>query len=149
MAYDNVEMILDIPSLGVKMPIVGVPQSGDSWDVTWLGRSAGYLAGSAFPTWAGNTVLTAHVWDANNNPGPFANIKNLRYGDQFEIHAWGQTFTYEVRQNRLWWANKSVSKVFQHEEYDWVTLLTCEIYNPFNGDYFFRRSVRAVLLGVE
>ena len=129
------------------MPIIGVPQSDGTWDVTWLGSNAGYLYGSAFPTWAGNTVLTGHVWDANNAPGPFANLKNLQYGDLVEIHAWGQVYTYEVRNSRLLWSSQ-VSSVFQHEEYDWVTLLTCEFYNPVTGDYLFRRAVQAVLVSV-
>ncbi|MCP4139183.1 MAG: hypothetical protein GY755_02640 [Chloroflexi bacterium] len=60
-AYTDTAMMLEIPKLNVSMPIVGVPQSADGWDVTWLGNSAGYLAGSAFPTWAGNTVITGHV----------------------------------------------------------------------------------------
>jgi len=38
---------------------------------------------------------------------------------------------------------------FQPEEYDWVTLITCEFYNPFTGDYLFRRAVRAVLVDVR
>ena len=73
--------------LGMSMSIVGVPQSDSGWDVTWLGNSAGYLAGSAFPTWAGNTVITGHVWDAFNCPGAFAELKSLGYGDQVQIHA--------------------------------------------------------------
>ncbi len=43
-------MMLDIPSLGVSTPIVGVPINENGWDITWLGGNAGYLAGSAFPT---------------------------------------------------------------------------------------------------
>lgn len=148
-AYTDTAITLEIPQLGLSMPIVGVPQSGDSWDVTWLGDSAGWLNGSAFPTWAGNTVLTGHVWDAWDQPGPFAALKTLRYGDQFTIVAYGQTYTYEVRENKLLWARTGYRQVFQHEEYDWVTLLTCEHYNPFNGDYFFRRAVRAVLVSVK
>ena len=73
----------------------------------------------------------------------------FQYGDQFYIHAFGQTYTYDVRSSRLWWATQSVNNVFQHKEHDWVTLLTCETYNPFNGDYFFRRAVSAVLLSVK
>jgi len=146
--YTDAGMTLVIPSLGVNLPIVGVPLAGESWDVTWLGRSAGWLEGSAFPTWPGNTVLTGHVWDASNLPGPFAGLKNLRYGDRFEIHAYGQTFTYEVRANALlhpW----QVGSAFRHEELDWVTLLTCEDFNPVSADYTYRRAVRAVLVNVE
>jgi len=147
-AYASTDLMLDIPPLDLSMPIVGVPQSGDSWDVTWLGNNAGWLNGSAFPTWSGNTVITAHVWDAWNQPGPFAQLKTLKYGDQFHIHAWGLTHIYEVRENRVFWARTAATDVFRHEEHDWVTLLTCETYNPFNGEYFFRRVVRAVLISV-
>ncbi|MBT7783353.1 MAG: sortase, partial [Anaerolineae bacterium] len=147
-AYTETAMLLEIPKLGVSMLIVGVPQSDSGWDATWLGNSAGYLAGSAFPTWAGNTVITAHVWDAYNNPGIFSDLKTLGYGDQVQIQAWGLTYTYEVRESNLV-TKKNVSTVLQSEEYDWVTLVTCEFYNPFTGDYLFRRAVRAVLVSVK
>jgi LPXTG-site transpeptidase (sortase) family protein len=147
-AYASTEMRLEIPSLAVSIPIVGVPQGGESWDVTWLGNSAGYLAGSAFPTWAGNTVLTGHVWDANNNPGPFSNIKTLQYGDLVQVQAFGMTYTYEVRESRLLFPG-SVDTAMEHEEYDWVTLITCEFFNPFSDSYIFRRMVKAVLVDVS
>ena len=35
-------------------------------------------------------VLTAHVYLANGLPGPFANLNELKYGDQIIIHAYGQ-----------------------------------------------------------
>lgn len=148
-SYANTDLELEIPSLNQKITIVGVPQTDASWDVTWLGNNAGWLNGSAFPTWVGNTVLTGHVWTAYNRPGPFANLKTLKYGDQILIHAFGQTYTYEVRESKTYWAKTAVTKVFQHEELDWVTLVTCETYNPLNGDYFFRRAVRAVLVNVK
>ena len=147
--YENTDIVLEIPSLNVSMPVVSVPFTGEEWDVTWLGNDAGYLTGSAFPTWNGNTVLTGHVWDAQNNPGPFSEIKTLNYGDQIYIHAWGLTYTYEVRQSNLLWPKSGLQKAFQQEDYDWLTLLTCETYNPMNGEYLFRRSVRAVLVDVE
>jgi len=146
--YSSTDLMLEIPSLNVSMPIVGVQQVGAIWDTSWLGYSAGYLAGSVFPTWTGNTMLTGHVWDANNPPGPFAEIKDLRYGDRIEIQAWGSTYTYEVRESQLVWPSR-LSTGFQHEEYDWVTLVTCEFFNPFNDSYLFRRVVRAVLVIVE
>ena len=127
---------------------MGVPQSGDGWDVTWLGNSAGYLAGSAFPTWAGNTVITGHVWDTYNQPGPFADLKALSYGDKIEIKAWGATYVYEVRESKLV-GTKNINAVMQSEKYDWVTLVTCEFYNPLTGNYFLRRMVRAVLVEVK
>ncbi len=146
-AYADTDLILQIPSLDIEMTIVGVPLESGEWDTSWLGLDAGWLEGSAFPTWEGNTILTGHVWDAFNNPGPFAEIKTLKHGDQFTIQAWGNTYVYEVRESKLLFPG-SVDKAFQHEEYDWVTLMTCEFYNPLNGGYFFRRIVRAVLVEV-
>ena len=146
--YSNTNMLLEIPSLNVSMPIVGVPMTENGWDVTWLNRSAGYLAGTAFPTWEGNTVLTGHVWDAVNQPGPFVNIKDLSYGDKVQIEAWGLTYTYEVRESRLVLPDR-VNTVTQHEDYDWVTLVTCEDYEFMRKNYSFRRMVRAVLVDVR
>ena len=147
-AYTDSDLLLSIPNLDVEMEIVGVPLSDGEWDTSWLGQSAGWLEGSAFPTWEGNTILTGHVWDANNNLGPFADLKDLQYGDTIEIVAFGQTYVYEVRESTIVFPGK-VDKVFQHEEYDYLTLLTCEMYNPLSGNYIFRRVVRAVLVEVE
>ncbi|MBT7915004.1 sortase, partial [Candidatus Bathyarchaeota archaeon] len=146
--YSDTAIQLSIPKLNLSMPIVGVPEIPTGWDVTWLGNSAGYLAGSAYPTWAGNTVLTGHVWDPFNNPGPFAQLKTLKYGDRIILLFGEQTYTYEVRDTRIISPN-NVDAVLQHEEYDWVTLVTCESYNTLWGSYDYRRMVRAVLVDVR
>jgi LPXTG-site transpeptidase (sortase) family protein len=125
-----------------------VPLNKGSWDVTWLGDNAGYLEGSAFPTYPGNTVITAHVWDANNNPGPFAGLKTLKYGDTIKINAFGQTYTYEVRENTLI-TSQNKKSLLKPEDYDWLTLLTCESYDPRDQAYLFHRMVRGVLVNVD
>ena len=56
--YDNI--LLEIPALDVQTDIIGVPVSAEGWDLTWLGGQAGWLQGTAFPTWEGNSVLTGH-----------------------------------------------------------------------------------------
>ena len=147
-ALSSSDLTLMIPSLAVEMPIVGIPLENGNWDVSWLGNSAGYLYGTAFPTWQGNTALTGHVWGADNQPGPFYQLKTLHFGDQIQIRAWGMIYTYEVRENQIALPHR-VSTVLQHEEYDWLTLLTCEFYNPFSGNYVFRRVVRAVLVDIS
>jgi LPXTG-site transpeptidase (sortase) family protein len=138
---------LEIPRLGVKMDIVGVPFTESGWDVTWLYRQAGYLNGSAFPTTAGNSVITAHVWDALNRPGPFYGLKDLVYGDKIIIRAWGKVFTYEVQSNtRL--SPRSIAQVMKRETQSWLTLVTCETFDAEKGNYLHRRMVRAVLVSV-
>ncbi|MHB8086712.1 MAG: sortase [Anaerolineaceae bacterium] len=147
-AYKDTTLTLIIPKLDVKVAIVGVPHTDSGWDVSWLGMNAGYLEGTAYPTWAGNTVLTGHVWDAMNQPGPFAKVKDLRYGDQVQIKYGNYLYTYEVREN-MSISPDDIQEAMIHKEKDWVTLLTCEDFNELTGEYSARRIVRAVLVSVK
>lgn len=140
-------MTIEIPTLGIKFPIVGAPITNKTWDLTWLQNNVAYLEGSAYPTTAGNTVLTAHVLDANNNLGPFSDIKGMQIGQMVYIHVNGQTYIYRVQENQKI-LTSSISKVFTHEEDSWITLVTCEDYNAKTGLYTTRRMVRAVLISV-
>lgn len=139
---------LDVPGLRLQTPLVGVPAENGAWDVTWLGNNAGYLMGTAFPTWEGNTVITGHVWNADNQPGIFVDLKTLAYGDEIRIHAWGEIYTYEVTANRRV-SPQTPNVVFEHKEGDWITLFTCEDYGEYWGDYGYRRMVQAVLVDVS
>jgi LPXTG-site transpeptidase (sortase) family protein len=138
---------LEIPRLGETMPIMGVPESGDGWDVTWLGGAAGWLNGTAYPTWAGNTALTAHVYNAEGQAGPFKMLHTLWWGDQIIIHNAGLAYIYEVRSAVT--TTPDNLRVLKHEELDWITLVTCRGYNAVNGGYDWRTVVRAVLVDVK
>jgi LPXTG-site transpeptidase (sortase) family protein len=141
------EMRIEIPTLGINFPIVGVAATEKGWDLTWLKDSVAYLEGSAYPTWSGNTVLTAHVTDAYNNLGPFSDIKGMQAGQKIYIHFNGQVFVYQVQENKKILPSDTAT-VFKHEEYDWITLVTCEDYNAKTKSYKYRRMVRAVLISV-
>lgn len=110
-------------------------------------RGTGYLAGTAYPTHAGNSGITAHAYLADGTPGPFVNLGQLKYGDQIIVHLDGQRYIYEVRENRLF-TPTAVSSVLKHEEYPWLTLITCKTYNETTREYSYRTVVRAVLVSV-
>ncbi len=139
---------LEIPSLKVTSDITGIPQNESGWDVTWLGDATGWLNGSAYPTHKGNSVLAAHVYDSNGQPGPFAKIKDLKYGDVVIIKAFGLQYIYEVREVKTLRPTES-SYVFKHMEETWLTLVTCQDYNEKTGEYASRLAVRAVLVKVK
>ncbi|MBN2117468.1 MAG: isopeptide-forming domain-containing fimbrial protein [Anaerolineales bacterium] len=141
------DLWLEIPRLGIKVNIVGVPFKSKDWNLTWLGSQAGYLAGTAYPTHAGNTGLTAHAYLADGSPGPFVDLGKLSYGDQVIVHMSGQRYIYEVRENRL--VRPNDLSVLKHEEYPWLTLLTCKGYSDSADAYQYRVAVRAVLVKVE
>jgi LPXTG-site transpeptidase (sortase) family protein len=142
------DLWLEIPRLSVQMPIVGVPQANGSWDVSWLGNQAGWLNGTAFPSWAGNSVLTGHVYDSYGNAGPFVHLNLLWWGDKVIVHAWGTQYVFEVRQVTQVEPG-AVSSVIKHEELSWVTLITCRIYDETRDLYKYRVVVRAVLVEVK
>jgi LPXTG-site transpeptidase (sortase) family protein len=138
---------VEIPSLGINLPVVGVPLKNGEWNVSWLGNQAGWLEGSAFPSWSGNSVLTSHVYGSNGLPGPFVNLNKLKYGDKIIIHAYGAKYTYEVRANTV--VEPDDASIFRHEEKAWLTLVTCKEYDAKTNTYKKRVVVRAVLVGVE
>ncbi len=138
---------IEIPSQGVKAGITGVPFENDTWNVTWLYDQVGWLQGTSYPTWAGNTVLTAHAYTADGLPGPFAALKSLKYNDKIIIHYNGMRYTYALRGNFLT-APTNTSWITRHEKLDWITLITCQQYNEKTQSYTYRRVVRAVLVNV-
>jgi len=145
--YASSTLTLKIPSLGVNLPIVGVEFDENGWDVTWLGNNAGYLEGSAYPTWNGNSILTSHVTDPNGKPGPFAYVNELRDGDKVYIHNDGFIYVYEVRESSLI-SPRSIKTLFKSEEDAWLTLVTCENFDEETNTFTRRRMVRAVLISI-
>jgi LPXTG-site transpeptidase (sortase) family protein len=127
---------------------VGIPLTNGKWDVSWLGDQAGWLNGTAFPTWAGNSVLTGHVFDAYGQPGPFVHLNWLWYGDKVIVHAWGGQYVYEVRQVTQVTPD-AISSVIKHEDLTWLTLVTCRGYDQASNSYKYRVAVRAILVEVK
>jgi LPXTG-site transpeptidase (sortase) family protein len=146
LAYASTDLVLEIPSLGLKIPIVGVPKKNGAWNVSWLEDQAGWLQGSAFPSWNGNSWLTGHVYGSNGLPGPFVNLNKLKYGDQIVVHAYGEKYTFAVQTNTI--AEPNDVSALKHEEKAWLTLITCKEYDQKTNTYRKRVVVRAVLTSV-
>ncbi len=142
----NVDMMLEIPSLGVESPIIGIPLYNDVWQTTWLWNEIGYLEGTAFPTSMGNTALSAHAYLPTGEPGPFVDLDQLSWGNLVIIDSGDLLYMYEVRQ-RNFVAPDDLS-VMRRESEDWITLITCYQYDEESGKYLWRTVVRAVLIDI-
>jgi LPXTG-site transpeptidase (sortase) family protein len=138
---------VEIPALGLEAAIVGVPLNEEGWDVTWLWNQVGYLDGTAFPGWDGNSVLTGHVYLPNGLPGPFINLRELSWGDRVIVNGFGLRYVYEVRESGLFAPDDN--RIIRHEENSWLTLVTCHSFDEATGTYRWRRVVRAVLIAIE
>ena len=147
LSYAPTGLELEIPSLGVSVPIVGVPLTAAEWELTWLWNQAGYLEGTAFPTWSGNTALTGHATLPNGMPGPFVDIVNLRWGETLVLKAFGLEYVYQVREVSQ--VRPTDLRVLGHRELDWLTLITCSSYDAEREEYRGRTAVQAVLIDVR
>ncbi|MBN1266135.1 MAG: sortase [Anaerolineales bacterium] len=141
-------MKLEIPALNVNAQIVGVPLEKGEWNLDWLGNNVGYLEGTSFPTWSGNTALTAHNTDVNGEPGLFAELETLRWGQQVIINAYGSRYVYEVRSVDRF-VRPEEADAITHEDLSWLTLITCRGYDDTTDSYRWRVVVRAVLVDVQ
>ena len=140
---------LEIPSQGVKANIVGVPESENAGNIQWLGNNVGWVNGTAFPTWQGNSVLTAHVVNADGLSGPFEKLGQLDYNEQLIVHLYGQSYIYQVRNKRVV-RPTDTDFAFEHlEGNSYLTLVTCYGYDPQTNTYRYRRLIRAELVGVK
>ncbi len=135
---------IEIPTLDVDIPVVGVPYRNGEWDLSWLGNQAGWLEGTAFPSWNGNSVLTGHVYLSSGRPGPFVNLYQLKYGDEIIIHAYGWKYIFAVQTNTV--VEPTDATTMRHEEKPWLTLVTCKEYDEKTGSYKKRLIIRAPLV---
>ena len=93
-------------------------------------------------------MLTAHVYNAFGQPGPFVSLNKMWWNDQIIIHAWGAQYVYAVR--GVTQVNPdALSSVIQHKDLPWVTLVTCRGYDPSSNSYTYRVVVMAVLVDVR
>ncbi|HSJ89061.1 MAG TPA: sortase [Anaerolineales bacterium] len=146
-AYDGTSLTLEIPVLKVHSSIVGVESKQGSWDVSWLQDQVGWLNGTAYPTWKGNSILTGHVVNADGKPGVFFHLKLLGIGEYIFVYSSGYRYTYEVVSNTLVQPNDA--SVIKHEDKSFLTLITCDTYDDKTGSYLRRVVVRAVLVDVH
>ncbi len=143
--YNNLGgVILEIPTLKLRLPVVGVPKKDNAWDVNWLLNNAGWLESSAFPGYSGNSVLTSHVTLQYGQDGPFANLHKLMAGDKIFVHSYGSLYVYEVRSVNV--SSPSNPSILGHEDDPWLTLFTCAEYYDKAGSYRKRLVVKAALV---
>ena len=145
--YDATSLTLEIPVLNVKTSIVGVEYKKRNWDVSWLQDQVGWLNRTAYPTWKGNSVLTAHVVNEDGKPGVFSGLKALGVGEYVFVYNAGYRYTYEVLSNEL--VQPGDERVVQHEERSFLTLITCDSYEEKTGTYLNRVAVRAALVDIS
>ncbi len=145
--YASTNFAIEIPVLKVKSNIVGVQLNNGSWDVSWLQNQVGWLNGTAYPTWTGNSVLMGHAVDVAGEPSIFSSLKYLPKGEFVFVYNNGYRYTYKVVSNNA--VQPDDIKVLEHEDKAFLTLITCDNYDEATATYLNRIAVRAVLVDVR
>jgi LPXTG-site transpeptidase (sortase) family protein len=145
--YDPTSLTLEIPVLKVNTSIVGVESKKGNWDVSWLQNQVGWLSGTAYPTWKGNSVLTGHVVNADGKPGVFSYLKALGIGEYIFVYGAGYRYTYKVVSNTVVQPNDA--SVMKHADKSFLTLITCDTYDDKTGTYLHRVVIGATLVEVR
>ncbi len=146
-SYSPSSVMLVIPSIKVNSDVVGVQLKDGWWDLSWLQDQAGWLEGTAYPTWSGNSVISAHVVNADGKPGLFSRLKYLKSGEYIFIRNSGYLYTYQVVSN-VYTSSEDIS-LLAHEEKSVLTLVTCDTYDFKTKSYLRRVVVKAVLVDVS
>jgi LPXTG-site transpeptidase (sortase) family protein len=142
--YESTGLSLEIPVIKVKTSVVGVEATKGNWDISWLQDQVGWLNGTAYPTWRGNSVLTGHVVNADGKPGVFYGLKALGVGEYIFVYNSGYRYTYKVLSNTF--IQPDDKNIMKHEETSHLTLITCDTYNEKTGKYLRYVMVRAELV---
>jgi LPXTG-site transpeptidase (sortase) family protein len=140
-------LVLDLPTLGIKLPIVGVRLEQGLWNIDWLWDQAGWLEYTAYPTYSGNSVITAHVVLSDGKPGPFAKLNDLRIGEYVFVDYNGYRYIYKVRSSYK--VKPDDIGILRHKERPWLTLVTCADYDEETQTYRQRVVVQAELINIE
>jgi LPXTG-site transpeptidase (sortase) family protein len=145
--YDATSLTIKIPVLKVNSSIVGVESKQGSWDVSWLQNQVGWLNGTAYPTWKGNSVLTGHVVNADGKAGIFSKLKSLGIGEYIFVYNAGYRYAYKVVSNVM--VQPTDSSVMQHADKSFLTLITCDTYDEKTATYLHRVVIGASLIDVR
>jgi len=137
---------LVIPPLELDVPVVELPITDNSWDVSVIAHEVAHLEGTANPGEKNNMVLAGHV-TLRKGAGPFLNLESLKPGDMAIVYAGEQAYTYRViSKNHV--GPTDVSVAYPTSE-PILTLITCTNWDAENRVYTQRVAVIAELVEEE
>ena len=134
---------LVIPALGIDAPIVEVPITNETWDVSGLTHEIAHLGGTANPGEKNNLVLAGHV-TLTRGVGPFLHLESLEPGDLAIVYAGEQAYAYRVVSKR--YVEPTDVSVTDRTSDPILTLITCSNWNAGNRTYVERVAVIAELV---
>lgn len=136
-----------IPTLKINTPLVSMPYSDVSWDLSTLGQDIAQLANIPNQTSLNNIVLAGHVTVRDGSNGPFRYLWRLNPGDQIILKDKDNIYTYAVREQVLVYPDDT--SVLADSPDPQLTLITCTTWDEATLSYLRRRVIIADLERVD
>ncbi|MBX4204792.1 MAG: class F sortase [Candidatus Doudnabacteria bacterium] len=118
-----------IPSIGVDAAVerVGILPNG-SMDVPADQDDTAWYSLGPRPGEIGSAVIDGHVDGENNTTAVFANLHNLKPGDQIRVHdGQGGVVTFAVRESRIYAPDADATEIFTSADgIAHLNLITCQ-----------------------
>lgn len=135
---------LQIPAIGLDLPVVVARFSRGTWNFSRITRQAAYLAMRLLPGQGNNVVIAAHYELANRRPGPFYRLSEVRVNDETIVTHNSVQYRYAVQS--IYSVDPADLAPLHYTDSEVLTLITCDDFNAKTRTYDRRLIVRAVPL---
>ncbi len=132
---------LQIPSIGVDVPVVVAQYGRGTWNFSRITGQAAYLAMRPQPGQGSNVVIAAHFELVGRKPGPFYRLGEVMLNDEIIVTHKTAQHRYRVR-NVYWVDPTNLGPIYQTGS-EVLTLITCDDFNARTQAYDKRLIVRA------
>lgn len=144
-AYSEKENILEIPSIGISVPVV-FPKSQDiSVIVKELDKGAVYYPGSVLPGEEGQIVVLGHSapegWPKIKHDWVFSDLNDLSEGDKVSFHFDNKEYVYLVKNKEILKKGQEITPDPLTDSNNMIVLVSC--WPP--GKNYQRIAVKAEL----
>ena len=104
-AYSNKNNILEIPKIGISVPIIFSQSAEQNFLLKDLDKGVVYYPGSVLPGQAGQIVILGHSappnWPKIKHDWVFSELNSLTSGDQIIVYINYKKYTYTVKQKNI------------------------------------------------
>ncbi|MBI3631370.1 MAG: class E sortase [Candidatus Staskawiczbacteria bacterium] len=127
--YSEKTNILEIPSIGISVPVV-LPKNPSIEALTKdLDKGVVYYPGSVLPGQAGEIVVLGHSaplnWPKIKHDWVFSDLNNLKYGDQIHLYFDNKEYTYTVKDKKIIAKGQEITPTPLAENSNILVLVSC------------------------
>ena len=128
-AYSNKNNILEIPKIGISVPIIFSQSAEQNFLLKDLDKGVVYYPGSVLPGQAGQIVILGHSappnWPKIKHDWVFSELDSLAPGDQIIVYINYKKYTYTVKQKNILKKGQDITPLNLKQDGNYLALVSC------------------------